>query len=202
LFLNDFMKNAWMRPAAEGEPVRQLPWPAALLLDLLLLPALAGALLWVRHLQARILREGMPLTPPQRQLAAAVGVEAAQRVRIVVAPAIPMPLPVWARSAAQRAGWIAPHIVGMTLGHGIVLREDCRDDAGVLAHELAHVKQVERFGGIAGFLRRYLRECVWPGYPHGVLEREARAAERQGSMHASNVIPYAASAVGTRPGVQ
>jgi hypothetical protein len=196
------MKTVGSEPTAAQEPARQLPWVAALLLDLLLLPVLCGALLWVRQRQARILREGTPLTPRQRQLAAALGVEAVQRVRIVVAPAMPLPLPrvpLWARSAAQRAGWISPHVVGMTLGHGIILREDCRDDAGLLAHELVHVSQVERFGGIAGFLRHYLRECVWPGYPHGVLEREARAAETQGLMTAMNVIPYAGV---SQPGTQ
>jgi hypothetical protein len=42
-----------------------------------------------------------------------------------------------------------------------------------VAHELAHVVQYERFGGIAPFLRAYFRECLDPGYPLGPLEQEA-----------------------------
>ena len=180
-----------------GSPIpqpRQLPWPLAVSLDILLAPVLLLVALWVGSRQTDILRDGARLTDAQCELARALGVTAVERVRIVVLPVIPMPLPWWARRAAQRAGWISPHIVGMTLGHGIVLREDCSDDAGLLAHELVHVSQVERLGGVAGFLRHYLRECVWPGYPFGVLEREARAAEVRGSTQTADVIPYLSTA--------
>ena len=65
----------------------------------------------------------------------------------------------------------------MTFGYGIALREDCRSEARLMMHELKHVAQYERLGGIGGFLRPYMRECVYPGYPRGMLEREARDAE-------------------------
>ena len=42
-------------------------------------------------------------------------------------------------------------------------------------HELAHVAQYERLGGILPFLRRYLFECLIAGYSVALLEQEAIA---------------------------
>ena len=181
-------------PLISCEPaVKRLPQAAALALDMLLAPLLLCAVLWVRRRQALILHHGAPLTREQMQLAHALGVTATARVRVMRVSRVPLPLPPWllqwACVMAQRTRWFSlpwSHTAGMTLGHGIVLREDCAGDRRLLAHELVHVSQYERLGGIARFLRQYLRECVWPGYPHGALEREARVAEaqvsRQGQM--------------------
>jgi len=190
MFLNYFMEKFQHRTPSGLKHLQQMSWPVAMLLDVLLSPLLVCALVWVRRRQALVLRDGIPLTRIQAELALALGVASCERVRVVTAAIVPIPLPRWARGMAQRAGWVSPHIVGMTLGHGIVLREDYCDDMGLLAHELAHVSQYERLGGVAGFLRHYLRECVWPGYPHGALELEARAAEARGSMRPVDVIPY------------
>lgn len=164
--------------------------------DLMLSPLLLCAALWVRCREATILREGKPLTADEIALARAVGVSVVDRVRLFPADAVPMPLPRWLRRAAELHGWLSPHIAGMTHGYGIVLRNDCYGDRRLLAHELAHVAQYERLGRFSGFLRQYLRECVWPGYPHGLLEIEARHAEAMAAgtltQGRENVIPYAA----------
>jgi hypothetical protein len=62
---------------------------------------------------------------------------------------------------------------GLTLRYGILVRHDWWRDRRLVAHELAHVAQYERLGGIAPFLRVYLRECLIEGYPAGALEQEA-----------------------------
>lgn len=168
-------------------------WIAAWL-DLLLLPITLMIGLWVRRQQARILRSGTALSVAQQQLARALGVREAQRVRIVAVPRIGLPLPRWMGALAQRAGLLSPHIAGMTLGYGIALREDCCDErngfASLLAHELTHVAQYERLGGIHGFLRAYVRECVSPGYPNGPLECEAHEAARRSFAREGDVLPY------------
>lgn len=161
----------------------------ALLLDVALVPMWGCAAVWVRWRQRAILREGAVLTPAQCEMARSAGVRDAGRVRVLVTRQVPLPLPALAAKAALRAGWIPPAIAGMTLGHGIALRADCTDDGCLLAHELAHIAQYERLG-IARFLRQYLRESVWPGYPRGALEIEAKAAEKWGSMRGRDVIPY------------
>jgi hypothetical protein len=190
LILNNFMKNTQPLLRFGDGASRPMPWVAAAVLDLLLAPLLLCAVVWVHWRQAVILRSGARLNPAQRELAQALGIVAVDQVRVASAALIPMPLPRWARGLAQRTGWISQHIAGMTLGHGIVLREDYSGDVRLLAHELAHVSQYERLGGIAPFLRQYLRECTWPGYPHGALEREARAAEARAAAPAADVIPY------------
>jgi hypothetical protein len=46
----------------------------------------------------------------------------------------------------------------------------------IVVHELAHVAQYERLGGILSFLRKYLFECLTMGYVASPLELEAIAA--------------------------
>jgi hypothetical protein len=152
----------------------------AIAVDVLFAPVLLCAVVWVRARQTAILHAGAALSPAQINLARTLGVAAAERVRVMPVEVVPMPLPRWARAMAHRIGLISPHIVGMTLGYGIVLRADCCSDPRLLAHELMHVAQYERlggWGGVGGFLRQYVRECVWPGYPRGALEIEAKRAE-------------------------
>lgn len=183
-----------------------------LVLDILLAPLVCCVVWWVRRRQSVICASGVALSPAQQALARAVGVADTRLVRVMAAHRVPLPLPHWACRAAQRIGWLSPHIAGMTLGYGIVLRSDCLGDgycdARMLAHELTHVAQYERLG-MHGFLRHYLRECVWPGYPHGPLEMEARRAEirtemraemqadtqsqTEGSTREADVIPYVAA---------
>jgi predicted SprT family Zn-dependent metalloprotease len=44
----------------------------------------------------------------------------------------------------------------------------------LIAHELVHVRQYERVGGIEPFLKEYVKEVVFPPeYPNGPLEQEA-----------------------------
>lgn len=168
-------------------------------MDVLLWPVCRVVLMWARWRERVITGEGAALTACQRELARVAGVVHVDAVRISLADPVPMPLPSVVRQIAIRVGLISPHLAGMTLGHGIALRTDCRCDARLLFHELTHVAQVERLGGIAPFMRAYVRECAWPGYPHGPLEREARAAENYFDdsgglvLHDADVLPYNAS---------
>ncbi len=126
----------------------------------------------------------MALTPNQIASARRAGVQHPERVRLLAVKRIPMPLYRPLRAAAERRGWLSPHTAGMTLRYGIYLRADCMEDRRLLLHELTHVAQYERLGGIRNFLRAYLRECITPGYPHGALEREAQAMERGAELYA------------------
>lgn len=135
------------------------------------------AVAWVRARESEIHHNGLALSDGESDVAVAAGVRDVRRVRVLAVQRMPTPLPGWTHAVAERMGVLASNIAGMTFGHGIALRKDCMGETSLLAHELAHVAQYERLGGAAGFLRLYLRECLSPGYPHGELEREARAAE-------------------------
>lgn len=190
MILNNIIGKVRRTSGVGNKPARALSWVPAAVLDVLLAPLLLCAVVWVHRRQTHILRHGAALNPMQRELALGLGVAAVDRVRVTSVEVIATPLPRWMHVLAQRAGRQSRHIAGMTLGHGIVIRADYLGDTRLLAHELVHVRQYERLGGVARFLRAYLRECVWPGYPHGALECEARAAEAHGSAQGEDVIPY------------
>lgn len=154
----------------------------AITLLVMIIDAIASALLpyvmrWAQTQERIILRDGVPLSAEQSEIARLVGVQAPDKVRVLGVDIMPLPLPPALHRLARRLGLVSSYIAGMTLQFGIYLRADCCGNQRLLAHELAHVAQYERLGGFRAFLRQYLRECIAPGYPRGALEREARHAE-------------------------
>lgn len=136
----------------------------------LVVPAAAA---WVWQRERSVLRKGVPLTTAQLADARALGVRHPERVRLQCVPTIatfehPLLAPLaWATRSAFA------QVVGLTLGYAILIRQDGWGSRELVAHELAHVAQYERFGGIAPFLHAYFRECIELGYPLGPLECEA-----------------------------
>ena len=63
---------------------------------------------------------------------------------------------------------------GLTLSYGIFVRSDHWRDRTLILHELAHIAQYERLGGIEPFLRQYLLVCATVGYSNSGMEDEAR----------------------------
>jgi hypothetical protein len=137
------------------------------------------AVAWAEEQERRILTKGFPLTAAQRSDARAMGVAHPEKVRLLPVVAISRPENPVLRKAAESAQIINPFTRGLTLRYGIYLRADEASDRGLLAHELVHVGQYERMGGILPFLRQYIYECLTVGYPASNIEQEAirRAAE-------------------------
>jgi len=139
--------------------------------------ALPVAWAWaVRH-RRRILRHGQPLSPRQRELAAQLRVRRADDVRLMVVPALPLP----GFALLRRLGVPGLPRVGdvsaITLGHGIYCIGQ-PPSYRLLAHELAHVRQVEQAGSLRAFLAEYLRQVARHGYWDAPLEAQAREAAR------------------------
>lgn len=133
---------------------------------------------WAEEQEARILREGVPLTASQLANARVIGVVHPERVRLRVVEEIPLPLNPVLRDAAEKTGLISPMTIGLTLRYGIFIRSEFRGERRLVVHELVHTAQYERLGGFRPFLEQYLRECITPpGYPFGALEREAKEME-------------------------
>ncbi|HLH53549.1 MAG TPA: hypothetical protein VKY92_08030 [Verrucomicrobiae bacterium] len=137
---------------------------------------------WVRYQESTILKRGVPLSPGQIQLATRLGILYPERIRLRVVSKVP-PLNWLLRFAGEKLGVVSGQTIGMTLRYGIFVREEHWGDRRLLTHELAHVAQYERLGGIRGFLKQYLEESINPGYPLGDLELEAKAAESLASTH-------------------
>jgi hypothetical protein len=124
------------------------------------------------------LEQGVALTEAQLRIAAAAGVLHPERVRPLAVAKTPLPEERALRRAARSFGFVSEMTDGLTAGYGFFVRESRRHDLMLVAHELAHVAQYERLGGIRGFLDKYLAEINEYGYDAAPLELEAVAFER------------------------
>lgn len=120
-----------------------------------------------------MLRLGVPLSNQELADARAIGVAEPDRVRLLQLDRVPFPSDPMLKAAAAAIQFLTPTTCGLTLRYGIFVRSDCWRERALIAHELAHVMQYERLGGILPFLRQYLSECLTIGYPAAPLEQEA-----------------------------
>jgi len=147
----------------------------------LLWPFIPVLAIWVRHHQRRILREGCALSTNEHAIAKSIGIVHPENVRILVVDSIPLPFQRLSAWLSRYYSGIVSGAIGLTLGHGIYLQREKGESVAIVAHELVHVKQYERLGGITPFLRRYIRECLVDGYDLSALEKEATAEEMKWS---------------------
>jgi hypothetical protein len=148
-------------------------WPRLIALP----PAVAVAAAWAGRHERRILRRGQPLSARQRELARQLGVARPEAVRLMVVPVLP--LPGLRLLHALGFGRLAARldVSAMTLGHGIYCIGQ-PPSFRLLAHELAHVRQVEQAGSLRRFLADYLAQVARFGYWDAPLEVQAREAAR------------------------
>jgi hypothetical protein len=131
------------------------------------------AVQWVFEMQKVILERCQRLLPENRKDAEAMGIQGIDDVRILVLDRIPLPNDPELQQFAIKTGLITGETAGIAFGHGILLKDGSYDHH-LIAHELGHVMQYERFGGIRAFLIQYVKEVAFPpGFPNGPLEREA-----------------------------
>jgi hypothetical protein len=135
-----------------------------------LLPLAAN---WAIKQEQRMLHAGVPLLAEEIADARAIGVAEPERVRLLQLDNVPVPSHPMLKAAAAAIQFLTPATCGLTLRYGIFVRSDCWRDRRLIAHELAHVMQYERLGGILPFLRQYLLQCLTIGYPEAPLEQEA-----------------------------
>jgi hypothetical protein len=132
---------------------------------------------WAESHSARIIAQGRPLTSAELSQARNVGVAAPERIRVLLVPEVPFPDSPEIHAIANQAGMHPESTGGMTLGHGIYLREDQVACPGIWLHEFRHVAQYECFGSVKTFMFFYLKELLHFRYGPGPLETDARAAE-------------------------
>ena len=137
-----------------------------------LLPLAAA---WATEQEQAILRDGVSLSPEEIADARAIEIQEPDRVRLLRVEVIARPSQPQLKAACEAIDFLTPAMRGLTLGHGIFIRCDCWRDRLLIVHELVHVAQYEKMGGILPFLRRYLYECLTLGYSASHLEQEAIA---------------------------
>ncbi len=134
------------------------------------------AVAWVREQERIALAQGVPLSGPELFEARRVGVADPHRVRLMEVPAIPVPTHPLLQAACRLTNFVPECPRGLALNYAIFVRADCWGNRALLVHELAHVTQYERLGGIEPFLRSYLAQMATVGYAQSALEREACSA--------------------------
>ena len=135
---------------------------------------------WAKKQEAYILKHGAPLASQQIADAHRAGVQDPARVRVLVVDRIPLPDDPELAEAARRAQIITDASRGVAIGYGIIIRADSWQNRELLLHQLVHVAQCERSGGLEPFVAEYLddrRSC--PDFSVGSLEDEARGLARK-----------------------
>lgn len=144
------------------------------------LPALLPlAIGWVQVEESNALAVGRPLSHAESQLAAAVGVEHPELVRIKMVDQLPQPTNPQLLAVANETGLLGPTMAGLTFGHAIFIRHGHASNR-LVSHELRHVHQYETFGSTPAFLAAYLEQIATVGYDNSPLEIDARKHERDG----------------------
>ena len=132
---------------------------------------------WVEEQERLILNKGVPLSEEFLIYASKVGVNHPDRIRILSVNPIPIPENPILKEACNQTQLISSFTAGLTLRYGIFVRSDFFHDRRLYVHELVHVAQYERLGGIQQFLQQYLYEVLTIGYPEAPMEQEAIKVE-------------------------
>ncbi len=145
-----------------------LPLGLALTLASGIAPATAR---WAADQERHILAEGQPLNHEALAFALELDINEPESIRVLEVKSVPLPAPRPLVKLATRWGIPVFEPAGMALGRGIYLLDG---HSRILRHELVHVAQYQRLGGIEPFMRQYLTECLVHGYLDSPLEVEAR----------------------------
>ena len=130
---------------------------------------------WAKAQEAFILSRGTALDGRYSGDAHRIGVRNVAQVRVLVVDRMPMPEDETLATAALHTQIITEACRGVAIGHGIIIRADAWGNRELLLHQLVHVAQCERSGGLEPFVRQYLRDRRQCGeFRIGALEQEAR----------------------------
>jgi hypothetical protein len=135
---------------------------------------------WATAQETFIRQHGVPLTAAQVADARRLGVQHPERIRVLVVDRIPLPENKELADAARRTQIITDASPGVTVGYGIIIRVDSWKNRELLLHQLVHVAQCERSGGLESFVTEYLEDRrSSPDFSLGLLEDEARRLARE-----------------------
>ena len=135
---------------------------------------------WAKQQEEFILAHGHPLGASHAHDANLVGVRDRARVRVLVVDRIPLPENPELAEASKRIGIITEDTRCAGFGHALIIRVDAWNDPELILHNLVHIAQCERSGGLEEWVRRYLGDRTsCPEFTHGLLESEARRIARE-----------------------
>ena len=138
------------------------------------------AIQWAKAQVAVALKYGVPLAAPQVADAVRCGVREISQVRVLIVDRIPLPDDPELAEAARRSQIITEASRAIAIGYAIVIRADSWHNRELLLHQLVHVAQCERSGGLDSYLAEYLSDRrTSSDFSPGSFEDEARGLARQ-----------------------
>jgi hypothetical protein len=135
---------------------------------------------WCKATEEFVLAHGVPLSARQLGDARLAGVKDCGRIRVLVVDRIPLPDNPDLAAATRRAQIITEDTPCVGFGHALVIRADAWSDRELLVHNMVHIAQCERSGGLEPWVYRYLgnrQSCAQ--FSIGSLEEEARTTARE-----------------------
>jgi hypothetical protein len=135
---------------------------------------------WAKKQEEFVLARGTPLGPRHTADARLAGVQDCDRVRMLVVDRIPLPEDPDLARASRRMGIITEDTRCMGFGYALIIRVDDWHDRELILHNLVHIAQCERSGGLENWCRQYLGDrSNCPNFTTGSLEEEARRIARE-----------------------
>jgi len=142
---------------------------------------------WARTQEELILTQGHPLSAGQTADAFEAGVKNCERIRLLIVDRIPIPDDPELAEISIRTQILTPASRAWGIGYGIMVRADSWGDRELLFHNLVHVAQCERVGGVERWVGQYLAERLTCGvFTLGRFEHEARTLA--GQICAANAV--------------
>ena len=135
---------------------------------------------WCKANEAFVLAHGAPLGLRQLADARRAGVQDCSKIRLLVVDRIPLPEDSELAEAARHVRILTEETRCVGFGYAIIIRADAWGDRELLVHNLVHIAQCERSGGLEAWVGRYLtnrRTCAQ--FTVGTLEEEARLLARE-----------------------
>jgi hypothetical protein len=135
---------------------------------------------WAKAQEEFVLAHGIPLSPQQVADARLAGVQDCERIRVLVVDRIPLPESGELAEAARRTRIVTVDTRCVGVGYAILIRAEAWGDRELLLHNLVHVAQCERSGGLEQWIRLYLLDRqTSASFTLGALEEEARRRARE-----------------------
>jgi hypothetical protein len=108
------------------------------------------------------------------------GVRDCERIRILVVDRIPLPEGGELAEAARRTRIITEDTRCVGFGHAVIIRAEAWGDRELLLHNLVHIAQCERSGGLEPWVKQYLVDRQnSASFTVSSLEEEARRIARE-----------------------
>ncbi|MFN5223618.1 MAG: hypothetical protein ACK5DJ_05475 [Bacteroidota bacterium] len=136
---------------------------------------------WFAYHQSNALRTGKKLNGREIELAKEIGCQYPDKIRVIYVDEMPKVKSPILIEVMDQDGFNFGDALGLCLGYGIFLKKDGKGDSKILAHEITHTLQFERFEGVREFLTAYIQEFLIYGYSAMPLEKEARSNEKLGT---------------------